>query len=366
MKRCNALVIIFFGFTGMFGLVGMLAGFAPQIEGPQIRRKTSDYVAVPGQKDIPAPILSMGDGTRVWAVRKPVLVILQGAGVDSMERTRHIISFEKDGVCLNAGLRRITLDEKSHDYAPLLSLDGVSAPVLTASQPPSHGDILDASGRPLRWFAAEILLGYQPFRPSAPGVVPYSGDCANESVEDDDFLQAKAVRYKSLVENFARRYRLSMDLVYAIIYSESDFSPTLVSNKSATGLMQLLPSTASDEIHRFLYGHPGDVGYDDLSVPETNIRYGTAYLHILLNRYFGDVRDETAREYCVVAAYNMGPNRFLRFFGKTNEEAIASINAMSADDLYEALTKRLPLRETRFYVTKVRRMKEVFAELEQL
>ena len=61
----------------------------------------------------------------------------------------------------------------------------------------------------------------------------------------------------------------------------------------------------------------------------------------------------------------MGPNRFLRLFGKSNEEAVENINAMSAEDLYEDLTQRLPLRETRFYVAKVRRVKEVFAELGQ-
>ena len=154
-----------------------------------------------------------------------------------------------------------------------------------------------------------------------------------------------------------------MALVYAIIHSESDFSPTLVSGKSAMGLMQLLPSTASGEVHRFLYGRRGDVGFDDLRVPEINIRYGTAYLHILLTRYFQNVSDPEAREYCTVAAYNMGPNRFLRLYGATPEEAVARINTMNADELYEDLTRRLPVRETRAYVAKVRRMKHHYAAL---
>lgn len=110
--------------------------------------------------------------------------------------------------------------------------------------------------------------------------------------------------------------------MYAIIHSESDFSPGLISDKSAMGLMQLLPSTASDEVHRFLYGRPGAVSFNELRVPEINIRYGTAYLHILLTRYFSGVHDPLAREYCAVAAYNMGPNRFLRLYGATNEEAV--------------------------------------------
>ena len=84
-------------------------------------------------------------------------------------------------------------------------------------------------------------------------------------IDDNDMekLQARASRYKSLVENFSRRYNLSTELVYAIIHSESDFSPTLVSNKSAMGLMQVVPDTANDEVHRYLYGHMGDVGFEE-------------------------------------------------------------------------------------------------------
>ena len=193
-------------------------------------------------------------------------------------------------------------------------------------------------------------------------------EAAEEMLPEDAYfdgggLFARARRYQQLVENFARRYNLSAELVYAIIHSESDFSPTLVSDKSAMGLMQLLPSTASDEVHRFLYGRPGDVSFDELRVPEINIRYGTAYLHILLTRYFQDVSDPLSREYCAVAAYNMGPNRFLRLYGKTGEEAVARINELSAEQLYEDLTARLPVRETRFYGAKVRRMKGQYAEL---
>jgi membrane-bound lytic murein transglycosylase C len=331
----------------------MLVGFVPQNDGIQIRRRTSSHVARPEHADMPAPIFAMGDGIRVWAVREPVLAAYHKKSVMPPRPGPQIVSFEKDGVRLNMGKMRIMLNEPPNCYAPLLAFDGVSPLWLTATQPSACGDILDASGRPVRWFAAENPLGYMSFRRST----------RDGRQEEGEFLQAKAQRYKGLVESFARRYRLNMDLVYAIIYSESDFSPTLVSGKSAMGLMQLLPSTASDEVHRFLYGHPGDVGYDDLRVPETNIRYGTAYLHILLNRYFGGVRDLMSREYCVVAAYNMGPNRFLRLYGKSSEEAIENINAMSAEDLYENLTNCLPLRETRFYVAKVRRVKEVFAEL---
>jgi len=184
-------------------------------------------------------------------------------------------------------------------------------------------------------------------------------------IDDNDIvkLHARARRYQSLVENFARRYNISTELLYAIIHSESDFSPTLVSNKSAMGLMQVVPDTANDEVNRYLYGHTGNVGFEELREPETNIRYGTTYLHILYTRYFAGVHNPLAREYCIIAAYNMGPNGFLRLYGKNMEEATDNINAMTAEELYRDLATRLPARETRYYLARVQRMKVQYASL---
>ena len=169
--------------------------------------------------------------------------------------------------------------------------------------------------------------------------------------------------FRQIVEQCANRYRLSTALVYAIIHSESNFSTTLVSNRSAMGLMQILPGTASGEIHRFLHGRSGEVGFSQLRNPEVNISYGTAYLHILQSRYFGNVTDPLSREYCTVAAYNMGPNRLLRFYGPDNARAVERINAMTPDELYQDLVTRLPHRETRAYVARVRQMKTQYAAL---
>lgn len=378
MLRRKTFVILSLSLGGALLLLGLLAGFVPQSEGPEVRRRASAHVVSMRPEDMPAPILTLGDGTRLWAVRRAAVspdeargpgendpALTAGAGLAGGEQ---IISFEKSGVRLDMGGDELFFDEAvaPADLAPLLALDGVSMPLLVTAQPRQYGDALDARGRPLRWQAAENLLsGYIPVNPrAADKAETTAGGIPPESAyfERGD-LFSRARRYQQLVESFARRYNLSVELVYAIIHSESDFSPTLVSGKSAMGLMQLLPSTASDEVHRFLYGRPGDVSFNELRVPEINIRYGTAYLHILLTRYFQHVSDPLAREYCAVAAYNMGPNRFLRLYGKNGEEAVARLNAMSAEELYEDLTARLPVRETRFYVAKVRRMKGQYAAL---
>lgn len=353
-------------------LLGLLAGFVPHSEGQELRRRASDHVISLRPEDLPEPIISLGDGSRMWALRGPVPAqdALRPPDRPPNEGGTavrdQIINFEKSGVRLEMGDGDVLFGEGAEppDLAPLLALDGVSMPLLMAAQPRAYGDALDALGRPLRWLAAEAWLeGYTPVNLQATAGRKATAEIFASGYAEGGGLFARARRYRQLVENFARRYNLSSELVYAIIHSESDFSPGLISNKSAMGLMQLLPSTASDEVHRFLYGRRGDVTFDELRVPEINIRYGTAYLHILLTRYFSGVHDPLAREYCAVAAYNMGPNRFLRLYGASNEEAVARINAMSTEALYEDLTLRLPIRETRFYVAKVQRMKGQFAEL---
>ena len=372
-------------------LLGLLSGFAPRGEGFEVRRRASAQVVSLQASDLPAPIFQAGDGKHVWAVRRPVRAEASGPGEATLaaaqavcemlaqRRNGEFISFEPEGIRLSMagatplfGFEGTDAGAGAPDAAglsPLLALDGASAPQLLAVEPFRLSDALDMDGRPVRWQdTAGLMAAYRPLaaqrtRPQAqdaPAALAAPGLASPHALAAAD-PAPKAHRYQELVENFSRRYNLNTALVYAIIHSESDFSPTLVSGKSAMGLMQLLPSTASGEVHRFLYGRRGNIGFDDLRVPEINIRYGTAYLHILLTRYFQNVTDPLSREYCAIAGYNMGPNRFLRLYGANTEEAMARINAMSADELYEDLTRRLPVRETRAYVAKVRRMKHHYA-----
>lgn len=321
-----------------------------------LRREATNHVRALSNEDVPAYIEDLGHLPHVWSMRRfthaeivnPVFVNVFQFVADS-QRLAQAGAIRVDGQKQN---RRVLM--------PLLAQDGASPPGIYAALPPEDADILDPEGRPVRWrLPKNVLDAYSIFRP-----VPR--ETRKKAVPEPDVAfarlpaSAKAGKYRELVSSFASHYNLSPDLVMAIIHSESDFSPTLVSNKSAMGLMQLLPSTASDEVHRFLYGRRGSVSFEQLRVPEINIRYGTAYLHILFNRYFSNVRDPEVREYCAIAAYNMGPNRFIRLYGATREASMAKINSMSAEDFYQDLFSRLPARETRFFVQKVRRRKQQY------
>lgn len=103
------------------------------------------------------------------------------------------------------------------------------------------------------------------------------------------------VPYGAIIFREARRNDLPPELVAAMVHTESDFRAGLVSNKSAQGLMQIVPSTA-----RLL-------GIRNPFDPEQNIAAGTRYFRYLLNRF--------DNETIALAAYNAGEGNVERFGG---------------------------------------------------
>ncbi|MBL8398616.1 MAG: transglycosylase SLT domain-containing protein [Candidatus Accumulibacter sp.] len=100
----------------------------------------------------------------------------------------------------------------------------------------------------------------------------------------------------ALVNQLAPQYGVSPRLALAVIRAESNFNPSALSNKSAQGLMQLIPDTSA----RFNVKQPFD--------PEQNIRGGLSYLRWLLAYFEGDVS-------LVAAAYNAGEGAVNRYRG---------------------------------------------------
>lgn len=116
--------------------------------------------------------------------------------------------------------------------------------------------------------------------------------------------------HRHVLETEARRRRLSLPLLVAVIAVESNGQLTARSPKGAQGLMQLMPATAL----RF--------GVRDAYKPAQNIRAGAQYLDWLLARYGDDA-------VLALAGYNAGEGAVDRYGGVP------------------------PYRETRDYVAKV-------------
>ncbi|MFL5908008.1 MAG: lytic transglycosylase domain-containing protein [Solirubrobacterales bacterium] len=104
------------------------------------------------------------------------------------------------------------------------------------------------------------------------------------------------LQHEDIIRQQAAEKDIPPDLIAAVIYSESRFRDQ-TSSAGARGLMQLTP-TAVNEIKKHRPAPAFELA--DLSDPDINIRYGTYYLRLLLDRYGDNL-------VAALAAYNAGP-----------------------------------------------------------
>lgn len=104
--------------------------------------------------------------------------------------------------------------------------------------------------------------------------------------------------YGELIFEAARRHDINPRLVAAMVRAESAFDPRAVSSKGASGLLQLMPATAS----RFGLAPTG------LFDPARNLEAGIRYLSWLRDRFDGNTT-------LVLAAYNAGEVNVDRYGG---------------------------------------------------
>jgi membrane-bound lytic murein transglycosylase C len=175
-----------------------------------------------------------------------------------------------------------------------------------------------------------------------------------------DHHEIRARKYRPLVAQFAARFSISRNLVYAITKTESDFNPYAVSEAPAFGLMQIVPTTAGRDVYRFLNKKDGTPSGSYLFVPKNNIKYGTAYLHLLHDKYLDRIENRVSREYCVITAYNAGAGNVLRTFDSDKSRAVTRINKLSPLEVYKALRTKTPSHEARRYLAKVMEAKKEF------
>lgn len=107
--------------------------------------------------------------------------------------------------------------------------------------------------------------------------------------------QKHPLKYTDMIEKYSAEYGLDPYLVTSVINVESGYRETVVSNKGAKGLMQIMPATGE-----WIAEMRGDSEFtvEQLDDPETNIRYGCWYLNYLYNMF-----KNTAT---VLASYNAG------------------------------------------------------------
>jgi soluble lytic murein transglycosylase len=117
--------------------------------------------------------------------------------------------------------------------------------------------------------------------------------------QHDQDIEARLARHSSIIWEHSQANSLPPELVMQVIRVESGAQDRAESAKGAKGLMQITSATL-DEVRR-----QRRIGDGNLFDADYNVRVGTAYLRILLDRFGGDA-------YLAVAAYNMGPTKLAK------------------------------------------------------
>lgn len=95
------------------------------------------------------------------------------------------------------------------------------------------------------------------------------------------------------IQKLTEQYQFNWRLVTAQIYQESKFNPKARSYAGAVGLMQVLPRTANE------------MGYQNLTDPETGIRAGVQYMDWIRDRFSENIPIEERMRF-ILASYNAG------------------------------------------------------------
>lgn len=148
------------------------------------------------------------------------------------------------------------------------------------------------------------------------------------------------LQFRSIIIEESQNFKLEPALVAAVIFEESKFDERAKSKAGAIGLMQLMPDTA-EWIAKNL--NIDNFKVNDLYIPKKNIKFGCWYLRFLLGKY--------GREDLALAAYNSGHqnvDKWLKQEGMTKEQS-GEI--------------RLGYGETKHYIKKVRKTKELYNKI---
>lgn len=147
------------------------------------------------------------------------------------------------------------------------------------------------------------------------------------------------IKYSELIEKYSAEHGVPREIVYAVVHTESRFTPDALSHAGAKGLMQLMDVT--NEWIAFVRRE--EVMPERMLEPEFNIDRGTWLLAYLYDE-FGSWEE-------ALAAYNAG---------------IGRVRGWLADKRYSSdgeVLHTIPFEETKEYVRRVMFAAEKYREL---
>lgn len=226
-----------------------------------------------------------------------------------------------------------------------VALHSPRAPTLRLLYELGFDEELDRTLKALTTNRANLGLAHlveQAHRPWQVGAryIPHPQVRAGTLVRDAGWRASFAMPYRDLVRAHCQQHGISEAFAYAIMRTESGFSPRAKSPVGALGLLQLMPYTARGVAAHLQQPPPPSAA---LVQPATNIALGVAFLG-LAEREFGHAA-------WAAAVYNGGPDnvaRWMNQFGHLEPELFV---------------ERIPFQETRNYVKRVTETMAIYRAL---
>ena len=113
-----------------------------------------------------------------------------------------------------------------------------------------------------------------------------------------------------IIKHYSDQYDFDWLMIFAQAFQESGLDQSKRSKAGAVGVMQVLPSTASD----------ANVGISDIDELANNVHAGVRYLRFLRDRYFSDPEIAAIDQILLsFAAYNAGPRKVAQARAKAEQ-----------------------------------------------
>ena len=160
----------------------------------------------------------------------------------------------------------------------------------------------------LRSEVEEFVTSHRKFLDDLVSQYLYTGTVIRNALAPAD-----AEKFHELIsyfQTYGQRYSVNPYMLAAQGYQESSFNQRLRMKSGAVGVMQMLESTAHDEL-----------GIDDIVTrAEDNIHSGAKYLRYLVEKYLNDPAiSDQEKVLMTLAAYNAGPENLKRFRDKARQ-----------------------------------------------
>ncbi len=144
---------------------------------------------------------------------------------------------------------------------------------------------------------------------------------------DVAYKLAYPIYYGENINKEAKKKNLNPYLILALMKEESHFDPEIRSSVGATGLMQIMPTTA-----QMISGKSFSI--EELQNEKLNIILGTSYFKYLMNEFLDN-------EPLCVLSYNSGPNAVKKWLDEHKGNSM------------DVLAESIPYFETKNYIKKV-------------